>query len=216
MNDFPSYPARPTNGGALESALPKVGLWAWQPKVADWRGLVHANTGWIWNRHGGRLSIADKIQPALAQLQERIGGWLDVGVMERQPLMRGCIIIFDFIPDGVDADEMRIWTYDQRRESLEKHCGFEVMPLDQFPQSNRVFLIPHFIGRPDGTCCGAGPLMLYKKLDELNRQFGAVGTPGHPLLYEGLVAKRRDKPYPIQLRSPNVKTPWWIKHRFDQ
>jgi hypothetical protein len=35
-------------------------------------------------------------------------------------------------------------------------------------------------------------------------------------LYEGIVAKRSDQPYPMQLRGPEVRTPYWMKHRFDQ
>lgn len=33
-------------------------------------------------------------------------------------------------------------------------------------------------------------------------------------LFEGYVAKRNDSPYPLQLRSPDLESPDWIKHRF--
>ena len=220
--EIPSYPARPTNGGALESALPQVSSWAWQPKVADWRGLVHCESGQVWNRHGGRLSIIHKIQPALEQLRERVGGWLDVGIMERNPLMRGCIIVFDFLPIG--EEEM---TYDERRESLESFLQFELMPelwkpalieeptkqgatyiggTSRYPMCNRVFLVRQYVD--------CDPLAVYRRLQNENKHL--LIPQGYPALYEGLVAKRRDKPYPLQLRSPDVRTPWWIKHRFDQ
>jgi len=32
--------------------------------------------------------------------------------------------------------------------------------------------------------------------------------------YEGLVAKRGDSPYPIQLRSPDEEFSGWVKHRW--
>jgi hypothetical protein len=32
--------------------------------------------------------------------------------------------------------------------------------------------------------------------------------------YEGLVGKRADSLYPVQLVSPEQTTPHWIKHRF--
>jgi hypothetical protein len=217
--DFPSYPARPTNGGALECALPKVGKWAWQPKVADWRGLVHPPSGRVWNRHGKRSTVEGKLTVALDQLRERLAGWLDVGIMERNPLMRGCIIVFDFLPVGDES-----LTYDERRESLEKHSCLEIMPelwqpalirdtdasyiggTSEYPMCNRVFLIRHFVD--------CDPLKLYQRLKRENEQL--LIPKRYPPLYEGLVAKRRDKPYPMQLRGPEVRTPWMIKHRFDQ
>ena len=32
--------------------------------------------------------------------------------------------------------------------------------------------------------------------------------------YEGLVAKRVESAYPIQLRDPDAHCPYWIKHRW--
>ena len=32
--------------------------------------------------------------------------------------------------------------------------------------------------------------------------------------YEGVVMKRVDSIYPMQLRSPDFETPDWMKHRF--
>ena len=34
------------------------------------------------------------------------------------------------------------------------------------------------------------------------------------VFFEGYVAKKVDSKYPIQLRSPNEKFGYWIKHRF--
>ncbi len=44
-------------------------------------------------------------------------------------------------------------------------------------------------------------------MQALNREWGVE-------YYEGLVAKRADSLYPIQLRSPGAECPFWIKHRW--
>ena len=64
----PTFPARPVNGGPLEKARPKSGVWNVEPKVNGWRTLVHVPTGTMWNRHGIRLSIAKEFKPALELL----------------------------------------------------------------------------------------------------------------------------------------------------
>jgi hypothetical protein len=65
-----SYPARPLQGGKLDRAPKKTGLWYAQPKYNGWRALVHCPTGTMWNRHGGRLSIADEFDAVLRELQK--------------------------------------------------------------------------------------------------------------------------------------------------
>ena len=63
-----TFPARPINGGRLELAPPKRGLWYAEPKLNGWRALIHTPTGTMWNRHGDLLTIAECFQPALAAL----------------------------------------------------------------------------------------------------------------------------------------------------
>jgi hypothetical protein len=65
-----SYPARPLQGGKLDRAPKKTGLWYAQPKYNGWRALVHCPSGTMWNRHGGRLSIAHEFDAALRELQK--------------------------------------------------------------------------------------------------------------------------------------------------
>ena len=55
-----SYPARPIQGGKLDRAPKKIGLWYAEPKYNGWRAVVHCPSGTMWNRHGGRLS--DKLE----------------------------------------------------------------------------------------------------------------------------------------------------------
>lgn len=48
---------------------------------------------------------------------------------------------------------------------------------------------------------------LYHSLKQMNRELGAE-------FFEGLVMKRLDSPYPLQLRSSTEESRAWIKHRF--
>ena len=45
-----SYPARPIQGGKLDRAPKKIGLWYAQPKYNGWRAVVHCPTGAMWSR----------------------------------------------------------------------------------------------------------------------------------------------------------------------
>lgn len=204
-----TFPARPVNGGRLENAPSKVGPWIVQPKVKDWRAIIHAPTRRIWNRHGQPMSIADNLADVLEILRFSSFDWLDVGVMERQnQLLRNSIIVFDTIDP-----ELAHFTHENRRAHLE--IAFETLPdaIDLKPSRNRVFLINEYCTeRPDG------PLVIYHALQNQNVALG--GNPHDDTdmknFYEGIVCKRTDKPYPIQLLSPEKTTPWMIKHRFDQ
>lgn len=191
-----SYPARPVNGGRLEDAPPKVGPWVYQPKIDDWRAIAHAPTRRIWNRHGQPMSISDDLADVLEILRHSSFDWLDIGVMERRnQLLRNSIVVFDTL-------DMPSFDHQQRRAHLE--IAFEFLPLAfelarrKTDTQNQVFLVNQF-----------NPLDLWDLLQDENRQAGSA-------FYEGIVAKRTDKPYPIQLLSPNKETPWMIKHRFDQ
>jgi hypothetical protein len=192
-----TYPARPVNGGRLEDAPPKVGPWIVQPKIDDWRGVLHVPTGRVWNRHGELMTkhVTDKIDEAIKEIQRITDEyWFDIGVMERRhDILRGSIVIFDLI-----CPEL---TYSNRRELLIP--DFPVLPsatlLDE-DDHDRVYLID------DST---SSPELIYLVLQRQNELLGKK-------FYEGIVCKRTDKPYPIQLLSPNKTTPWMVKHRFDQ
>jgi ATP-dependent DNA ligase len=202
------YPPAPTNGGALQYALPKIGDWAWEPKVDDRRVAIHAPTQTIYNQYG-ELSIADrqpdKFKAALETLSfASYGGfeWLDCGLMEyRHDMMRGCIIVFDIMANNAALD--------YRRAILEATFdAFSALPLASAllaggPVHDRVFLINQW--RNGDT---AVPLKLEYTLKHENAKIGRK-------FYEGLVAKRTDGIYPIGTRAKQ-KTHLWVKHRFDQ
>jgi hypothetical protein len=207
-----SYPARPVNGGRLEDAPPKVGPWTYQPKIDGWRAIVHTPSKRIWNRHGQPLSIAHELEAALSILKCQPFEWLDVEVLDRRSqLLRGTIVVLDWIPQ--DPSET-LASHSYRRSLLDRH--FITLPpapeiVDHDGAPSRVLLIPDNAlagptGTPEPDICG---LLLYNRLQEEN---AAIGLN----FYEGLVAKRTDKPYPIQLLDPKKETPWMMKHRFDQ
>ncbi len=99
-----AFPARPIQGGRLELAPPKRGLWFAEPKLNGWRTLIHTPTGTMWNRHGTLLTIADCFRPALgalAKLADRGLVWADCEALERRHnLGRGTLVVLDVILSG--------------------------------------------------------------------------------------------------------------------
>ena len=110
----PTYPARPIGGGRLELAPKKPGLWHAEPKYNGWRALVHCPTGTMWNRHGGRLTIAHEFKNALDRLRELSKQgleWADCEALERRHAIgRGTLVVLDWIIESA--------TYLERREFL--------------------------------------------------------------------------------------------------
>lgn len=231
----PSFPARPMQGGELLRALKYKSYdarWVFEPKWNGWRALVHAPSGAsgsragahcrIWNRHLQPLTIAHEFKAALALLSRFQGGfsWLDCEALDRRHnIGRGSLVILDYIPtDGA--------TYQARRFNLELVCATLDIPVwqdvDQPVPPNTVVLCPNW---KQGACpaslqqsiadyCAVPPekiatseRALYALLQHCNC---ALRAP----VYEGLVAKRLDAPYPVQLRSDSFETPDWVKHRW--
>lgn len=195
-------PPAPSNGGPLEHAPVKIGQWVWQPKVDDWRCVIHVPSRTVWNQYGKLSTVAeqDKLRRALDYLQPcgEYVEWLDAGIMEnRHDLMRGCIIVFDLIEAGLN--------YDQRRAKL---SVFPTLPLETAgwlklcggQARDSVYLVSDWLG---------DPLKLWFTLKHENTKLGRK-------FYEGVVAKKIDAAYPTNSQSAKTKTPFWIKHRFDQ
>jgi len=198
-----TYPARPIQGGRLELAPPKRGLWYAEPKVNGWRALIHTPTGTMWNRHGALLTIADCFRPALAalaKLADRGLVWADCEALERRHnLGRGTLVVLDVIPESGTR------SYEQRRAHLES-----LLPSDPVLDgdtsrpvpSGAVVLTPT---RRAGSHADA--LALYQRLRDANRALRCD-------FFEGVVMKRADSPYPVQLRSTTEEFRGWAKHRF--
>ena len=195
MNVLPliTYPARPIQGGRLELAPPKRGLWYAEPKLNGWRA----------HRHGALLTIADCFRPALAALAKLapLGlVWADCEALERRHnLGRGMLVVLDAVPESGTP------IYVQRRTLLESllpcdavFCGDTARPVP----CGAVVLTP--AQRADSH---ANALAFYQRLRAANRVLGRD-------FFEGVVMKRADSPYPVQLRSATEEFRGWAKHRF--
>ena len=126
-----SYPARPIQGGKLERAPEKTGLWFAEPKYNGWRALVHCPSGAMWNRHGGRLSISGEFGAALRELRnlsERGLVWADCEAMgRRHKIGCGTLIVLDWIAEDGSS------VYEERRKFLEGLVPLERMSLGDEP-----------------------------------------------------------------------------------
>ena len=198
-----TYPARPIQGGRLELAPPKRGLWYAEPKLNGWRALIHTPTGTMWNRHGALLTIADCFRPALAALAKlapRGLVWADCEALERRHnLGRGTLVVLDAVPESGTP------IYTARRGMLESLLPYDpVFDGDTsrpVPSGNAV-LTP--ARRVDSH---ADALAFYQRLRDANCALGCD-------FFEGVVMKRADSAYPGQLRSATEEFRGWAKHRF--
>ena len=198
-----SYPARPIQGGRLELAPPKRGLWYAEPKLNGWRALIHTPTGTMWSRHGSLLTIADCFRPALAALAKlAIRGlvWADCEALERRHnLGRGTLVVLDVVPESGTP------SYVQRRAMLESLLTCDAVFGGDFARPvpcGAVVLTP--TQRADSP---ADAPALYQRLRVANRALGCD-------FFEGVVMKRADSAYPVQLRSATEECRAWCKHRF--
>lgn len=192
----PTYPARPVNGGDLTKAAPKVGHWLYEGKVNGWRALVHAPSHTMFNRHGGRLSIAGEFRSVLGQLGEISRKtdfiWFDCEALERRhDLGRGSLIVLDYVPLQTQSN------FTQRKANL--HQWIERELLTGFIDRDRLYVLPEF-----------GDSKALEVWSILQEQNAHLGVP----FWEGMVAKRADSIYPIQLRSAKEEFPFWVKHRW--
>ncbi len=198
-----TYPARPIQGGRLELAPPKRGVWYAEPKLNGWRALIHTPTGTMWNRHGALLTIADCFRPALAALAKLASRgivWADCEALERRHnLGRGTLVVLDAVP------ETGLPNYIARRHMLELllpcESAFDGDASRRVP-SGVVILTP--ARRVDSQ---ADALAYYQSLRAANRALGCD-------FFEGVVMKRADSAYPVQLRSATEEFRGWVKHRF--
>ena len=199
-----TYPARPIQGGRLELAPPKRGVWFAEPKFNGWRALVHTPSGTMWNRHGGRLTIAPCFMHALDELRDLADEgliWADCEALERRhQIARGTLIVLDAIP----GDPMFTPSYAERREFLES------LRLPQEPFSGGFHegeAAPLLLTTSRMVTSPNESLAFYHSLRQANRSLGAE-------FFEGVVMKRADAPYPVQKRSSTEESRAWIKHRW--
>jgi hypothetical protein len=198
------------NGGPLHRARPKRGQWAYEPKVNGWRAIVHAPTGKMWNRRGKRLSIEHEFTAVLeairnADLPPEME-WLDCEAFERRhALGKGSLVLFDYMPRPTDKtpwENRQILLADAIHPCGETRDGFERWQFDRVPppQDRALIFQSPF---PESSL-----EHYWQTLQDMNKLWNAE-------VFEGFVAKRLDSTYPRQLRSPNLETPHWVKHRWE-
>ena len=204
-----TYPARPLNGGPFYVAPPKRRLWAAEPKFNGWRALVHIPSGTIFNRRGERLSIGAEFASAVKILRAKLDAeafeWADCEALERRhAIARGTLIVLDVIPKPGAYRDHTPPDYTERRSWL--------TPLAPPPSlteihPHSVYLAPSTLAVRDRSACNTSPQAMWEAVRAANKLIGAV-------FYEGIVMKRCDSLYPIQLRNPDETTPAWVKHRW--
>jgi len=189
-----TYPARPINGGPLEQAPQKSSVWLYEPKYNGWRTLIHVPSETMFNRKLEKLSIAHEFRTALSKLQKIVSPeleWLDCEALERRHGRgRGSVIVLD-CPSLAGLD------YERRRDCLEK-------------------VIPQTPVDPNQLGCDE-ILLPPNRFDDIHKTWNVLrqlNVQTNCEFYEGLVAKRADSIYPIQLRSPQQEFPFWVKHRW--
>ena len=211
----PSYPARPINGGPLPKAQPKHGRWYYEPKLNGWRAWVHPRTGRMFNRENQPLSITTEFTPVLERLQvhaRHLPEWLDVEALSRRvPVGKGSLILLDALIPGtyVERQDCLYRIFDERGLGLS--WAFEQFP----PPANELLRLAYCYEDIASEIAGGAvivdpdndPAAAWERLQQVNRALKCE-------LFEGLVAKRADSLYPLQLRSPDVEFPFWMKHRW--
>ena len=157
----------------------------------------------MWNRRGALLTIADCFRPALAALAKlatRDLVWADCEALERRHnLGRGTLVVLDVIPESGTP------IYTARRALLESLLRCDAVfdgDTSRSVPSGTTVLTPTL--RADSH---ADALAYYQRLREANHTLGCD-------FFAGVVMKRANSPYPVQLRSATEEFRGWTKHRF--
>jgi hypothetical protein len=227
----PSFPLRPVNGGPLPQARPKRGRWIWEPKVNGWRAWINTHAGQAYNRKNEPLSIEREFAPILARLKAANLPiiWLDTEAFERRhPLGRGSLVLLDFAP-GVYPGGYTLpldLTLEQRQIFMEEATNGLAVPwrfLHEPPPENSLLYFAYTFN-DYGIAAPTDADWLPNELRYRGEDFDGIHTGWRLLqdanrrlgveLFEGLVAKRTDSRYPLQLRTPDQEFPFWMKHRW--
>jgi len=127
--------------------------------------------------------------------------WADCEALERRhDLARGTLIVLDAIP----ADPLFTPSYRERRAFLESLR----IPQERFSSGiHEGDPRPLLLTTSVPACDHNAVLAFYTVLRESNHTLGAP-------FFEGVVMKKGDSPYPVQLRSPTEEFRGWSKHRW--
>lgn len=200
--NIPYYPMRPMNGGRIDLKEAFLEPHIVEPKLNDWRCLIHRPSRHFWSRYGDDLSIATKFKDAFAELDALLPKTpefdvLDcLGIGRRTRIGDGCLYVLD-LPEhpGMFVD---------RKMTLGLHL--ETHRYDQMPATNRAYAVQSLATLQAGDDA-------YVVADWMNR-LKELNTAWGEEFYEGCVCKRLEGYYTKQLRNPDLKTPEWLKFRW--
>lgn len=196
-----TYPARPLSGGRfglLTSSAPCL----WSFKANGWRALVHNPTGTMFNRLGEQLTIANEFHLALGTLAAAFPDfeWLDCEALERRHnIGRGTLMVLDLVRPNLTADA--------RYTLLTADARLPILNIGQQPGENRAYIMRQDLHIDAFDTDKFALTQLWHTMQQLDGEWNAE-------FYEGFVKKRADSLYPIQLRDPDSKCPYWTKFRF--
>jgi hypothetical protein len=135
----------------------------------------------------------------LAKLANRGLVWADCEVLERRHnLGRGTLVVLDVVPESGAP------SYEQRRAMMEA-----LLPTDAVFSGDTSRAVPcgAVVMTPTMRVDHADALAFYQRLREANRALRCD-------FFEGLVMKRAEASYPVQLRSATEEFRGFVKHRF--
>ncbi len=131
-------------------------------------------------------------------MKKNCGAKSDRLLERRHNVGRGTLVVLDVVPESGTP------SYEQRRAVLESIVATDAV----------------FSGAARPVPCGAlvltptiradlhaDALAFYQRLREANRAMRCE-------FFEGVVMKRADSPYPVQMRSATEEFRGWVKHRF--
>lgn len=174
---------RPINGGRFDLTDSYNDNWLFEPKINGWRAVVCPDAGLFFNRHGKRLTIEADIKPLLAHLP-KLGQWLDCEILERRGTGKKTLIVLD-LPDAPE----------QYAERVGKLSALKTFSLTETNESG-VYRLPQ---------------LTLSAAHEFWKRNDVTSISG--VLFEGLVAKRKDSRY-IKSSRPESESTKWVKHRF--
>jgi hypothetical protein len=126
--------------------------------------------------------------------------WADCEALERRHnLGRGTLVVLDVIP------ETGAPSYEQRHTMLEA-----LLPMDAVFSGEASRAVPCgavVLAPTVRSESNADALAIYQRLRAANRALRCD-------FFEGVVMKRAESPYPVQLRSATEECRGWCKHRF--
>ncbi len=159
----------------------------------------------MWNRHGTLLTIAGCFRPALAKLRALAECglvWADCEALERRHnLGRGTLIVLDLVPVSGSP------SYVERRTLLESLLDSSPLVSGIEPDPALVPVGAALLTPTNRVDTQEQAVAFYQRLRAANRALGCD-------FFEGVVMKRADAAYPVQLRCATEEFRGWMKHRF--